>query len=366
LFVVLLFATNGACAFRPARAVRDVPAGVWHATLGGPGRAAFVGDSAPPAPVESWRHRYEPGITSAPIVHGDLLILANARMVTVVSAGNGSTYWSRRFDGAVVGSALRTDSVLFVATASRRGKVHALGIARGRQLWEARLRAPVTSDPVLADGNLYASTVRGELFALDPASGRVRWQVRLPGQSVVAPVPHEASLLVATQRDTLLRVRAGDGTIEASTALPGSASAPLALAPGTLVLPLHPGVLAAFDPVTLARKWTVQVGAPVLAAPAVDRDGTVFVLNRTGEVWRVTPAGNATRIAQLDGTARESFTLAANGMLVGLLDGTVVLLGRDGTERWREVFRSSLRSPVAVHAGKLYVALLNGTVVNLQ
>ena len=366
LFVLALALGSASCMFRPARAVRDVPPGVWHATLGGSTRAAFIGETVPLSPAETWRHRYEAGLTSAPVVLGDLLILGNARMVTTASAQDGGQYWTRRFDGPVVGAPLRADSLVLVATASRHGKVHALSLVRGRARWERRLRSPVTSDPLLLDGTLFTATVRGELFALDAGTGAVRWTLRIPGQTVTAPVVHEASLLLATQRDTLLRVATADGALEAVAALTGSASAPLALSGDVLVLPLHPDRIAGYDARTLQPLWSVRVDGPVLAAPAVDSDGTIYALTRAADVWRITATGAATRIARLGGAARESLTLTRNGLLVGRLDGTLFLLAKDGTELWREEFRSSVRSPVAVRDGQLFVALLNGTVVNLR
>ncbi|HSJ14737.1 MAG TPA: PQQ-binding-like beta-propeller repeat protein [Longimicrobiales bacterium] len=358
--------TSASCAFRPARAVREIPPGEWHATMGGPARAAFVDETVPGAPQEAWRERYDGGVSSAPLVHGDLLIMANARSLTVASALDGGRYWSRRFDGAVVGSPLRSDTMLFVATASRRGRVHALSIERGRARWQARLNSPVTSEPILFETTIFVATVRRELHALDSGTGTVRWRIRLPGQAITAPLVHERSLLLATQRDTLLRMRTQDGAIEAAAALPGSASAPLALSDTTLIVALHPDRIAGFDARTLAPRWSVRVHAPVLAAPVVDADGTAFVLTRAGDVWQIAPDGAAARLAQLGGTARESLTLTRDALLVGRLDGTLFVLARDGTERWHEQFRSSVRSPVAVRDGELFVALLNGTVVNLR
>lgn len=362
---VLLALVPGACAFRPARAIPEIPAGEWHATLGGPSRAAYRDQAAPTAPREGWREGFATGLRTAPVVHGDLLILGNARLVTAASARTGHQYWTRRFDGAVVGAPLRQDTLLLIATASRHGKVHALSLARGRARWETRLRSPVTSEPLLLDGRFFAATVRQQLYALDATTGDVAWQIRLPGQSVVAPVAHDRALLVATQRDTLLRVRAADGAIEATTALPGSVSAAPALADSTLVLPMHPDRVAGYHARTLAPLWSVRVDAPVLAAPVIDADGTIHVLTRSGSVWRIA-GGAATRIAALGGAARESLTLVRNGLLVGRLDGTLVLLDRDGTEQWREQFRSSIAAPVAAAGGELFVPLVNGTVVNLR
>ena len=354
------------CGLASGRALRTVPPGEWTQTLRDATRAPFAAEHAPEAPVEQWRATHERGVLSAPVLHGDLLILpASSRVLLTVSADDGERYWRRRFNGPVVGTALRQGDRIFVATASRDGRVYALDAARGRRLWDARLRSPATADPVLAGDRVIVSSVRGELSALHAEDGRTLWRVSIPGAQLGAPVLDGDAVLLATARDTLLRVATADGRVLATRALPGTPSAPLARNGRTLLVPLHPGLLAhyALPALELARVDTI--GAPALAAPAVAADGTVYLLTANAELWRADDFG-ATRLAALGGSARESLTLAANGLLVGRLDGTLLLLRADGTEVWRRAFDGPLRAPVVLGGGAAYVSVLNGKLVKLQ
>lgn len=354
------------CGVAPGRVLRDVPPGEWTQPLGDARRAPFATQHAPEAPTEQWRRTLERGIVSAPILHDGLLIIpATSRVLFTVAASDGRRHWQRRFNGPVAGSALRRGDHIFIATATRDGRFYALDVRRGRRVWDTRLRSPATGEPVLTGDRVIVSTVRGELSALDVADGRVLWRQQIPGVQLGAPVVVGDAILLATARDTLLRVATADGRVLDTRALPGTPSAPLALRDSTLLVPLHSGVVAhyALPALDLVRVDTLH--AAVLAAPAVAADGNTYVLTGAAEVWRIDAQG-AARIAALGGAARESLTLAANGLLVGRLDGTLFLLRTDGTEVWRREFRGSLRAPVVLGGGAAYVSVLNGDLVKLQ
>lgn len=363
--LLLCHATAG-CLIRPARAVRVVPAGEWLATLGDARRAPFLGEGAPEAPEEVWRAGTERGLVAAPIVHEDLLIVGSTgRVLTVASASSGREYWHRRFSGPVVGTPLRQGDAILVGTAGREGLVYAFSVERGRRLWRRALRAPLTGELVLSGGRLYASTLRGELHALDVTDGHVIWETRLPGAALGAPVLVGDALLLATARDSLVRIDLADGRVRVGVAMSGTATASAALVGEQLLVPLHPSVVARFEPRTLALLRADTLDAAVLAAPVVDANGDAYVLSSSGTVWRLSARG-AERVAALGGAARESLTLARNGLLVGRLDGTLVLLRRDGTELWRLSYPASIRAPVALGGGAAFVGLLNGRIVKLQ
>ena len=367
LALLLVAYTAAGCLIHPPGTVRDVPPGEWPATLLDAARAPFRGEAAPEsAPLEVWARDTERGLAAAPIVHGDVLILGSTgRVLTVTSARTGREYWHRRFNGPVVGSPLRIGNTVLAATASQDGRVISYTLERGRKLWQRRLHSPITADPVYHGGRIYAATLRGELYALDGGSGDILWRSRTPGYALGAPVVHDGALLFATARDTLVRVSLESGAQEAVAAMTGTLTAPPALSSDRLLVPVHPNGIATYDARTLALLRQDTLDAPVLAAPAVDQDGSAYLLTRNGTVWRLGDAG-VERLASLGGTARESLTLARNGVLVGRLDGTLVLLRRDGSEVWRTTYPGSIRAPVALAAGAAYLGLLNGRLVKLQ
>lgn len=363
---LLLCLLVAGCAGITTRILRHVPPGAWTEALGDARRAPFAAEHVPEAPSERWQRGLDRGIVHPPIVAGySLMILAGGRALSAASAEDGRRYWSRRFNGPVVGTPLRQGARVYVGTASREGRVYAYALPRGKQRWRARLRAPMAGEPLLAGDRLVLGSNRAELSALDTADGAVRWRARTPGVPVGAPVLDGESVLVGTARDTLIRVALRDGQRLATRALPGTPSAPPARTATTLLVPIHPGAIAhlALPGLELLRVDTL--GSPVLAAPAVAADGSAYVLTRAADVWRIDAAA-ATRIAALGGAARESLTLAANGLLVGRLDGTLFFLRHDGSEVWRRKYDGSLRAPVVLRGGTAWVALYDGEVVRLQ
>jgi hypothetical protein len=59
-------------------------------------------------------------------------------------------------------------------------------------------------------------------------------------------------------------------------------------------------------------------------------------------------------------------TLTADGLLVGLLDGRLQLIRRDGSIVWQEKLPGSLRAPPAVRGSNIYAATLNGRLIKLS
>ena len=102
------------------------------------------------------------------------------------------------------------------------------------------------------------------------------------------------------------------------------------------------------------------------ATPVLDTDDAAYLLSEHATVWRIEPNGVMTQVAALGGAARASLTLAANGLLVGRLDGALFMLRRDGEIMWDEYFDDSIEAPVAVYRGAVYVPMLRGDLVMLR
>lgn len=298
-----------------------------------------------------------------PQVHGDLMIaVISGGGVVTASANTGERYWSRRFNGSVAGQALRIGDRIVFATHHRDGEVHALDMQRGRRVWRKRLDQRPAAEPAVADGVLYLVSERGRVLALDARTGDEKWRREIGGVVVQPPVVHEGSLLVAT-RDTLVTLARADGQRIARHPLAGTPSAAMALGGYTLVVATQEGIVAAYDVRSGTELWRHDVGAPVLAAPAITARGVV-VLNRAADVWLLDARG-ARRVADLEGAATESLTVTANGMLVGLLDGTLHFLDRDGRPVWSEELGASIQAPALLHEGAVLATTVNGRLVRL-
>ncbi|HEX7091417.1 MAG TPA: PQQ-binding-like beta-propeller repeat protein [Longimicrobiales bacterium] len=357
----------GACG-RPLRPVPPLqPRGDWPTVLGNAQRAGFAAERAPEAPEIVWRADVGRGLLTPLLAEGPVLIATTAnRMVAVLDAETGEHYWERRLDGPVTGGAVRRGTRLVVATEDRDGKAYALGLERGRTAWDRSIGAS-PFPPLMVDGAAYFATAGGELVALAVEDGDELWRTELGAAAASTPVHHGDAILVATVRDTLYRLDRASGRIVGRAPLPATVSAAPALITDTLYLPLQTGDLVAYRLPDLEELWRAPFGAPILAAPVAGPNGSLYVLNRNAEVWRVRRGGRAgERIASLGGAARASLAVAQDRLLVGRLDGKLFLLEADGRVVWERDFDDSIVAPVTVADGALYVPLLRGTIVKLR
>jgi outer membrane protein assembly factor BamB len=369
-FATLVAALLAAAACgRPLRPVpRLEPRGDWPTVLGNAQRAGYAAERAPEAPEIVWRADIGRGLLTPLLAEGPVLIATTAnRMVAVLDAETGEHYWERRLDGPVTGGAVRRGTRLIVATEDRNnGKAYALGLERGRTAWDRTIGAS-PFPPLIVDGEVYFATARGELVALAVEDGDELWRAELRASAASTPIHHGDGILVPTVRDTLYRVDRASGRIVGRMPLPATVSAAPALVADTLYLPLQTGDLVAYRLPGLEELWRAPFGAPILAAPVAGPDGSLYVLNRNAEVWRVRRGARAgERIASLDGAARASLAVAQGRLLVGRLDGRLFLLEADGRVVWERDFEDSIAAPVTVADGALYVPLLGGTIVKLR
>ena len=353
---------------RPLRPVPPLqPSGDWPTVLGNAQRAGFAAERAPEAPEEVWRADIGRGLTTPLLAEGPVVIATTGnRMVAVLNAETGEHYWEKRLDGPVTGGVVRRGTRLIVASEDRNGKAYALGLERGRTAWDRTIGAS-PFPPLIVEDAVYFATARGELVALAVEDGDELWRTRLRGSAASTPVHHGDGILVATVRDTLYRLDRASGRITARVPLHATVSAAPALIGDTLYLPFQTGDLVAYRLPGLEELWRAPFGAPILAAPVAGPDGSLYVLNRNAEVWRVRRGARAgERIASLDGAARASLAVAQDRLLVGRLDGKLFLLEADGRVVWEREFDDSIVAPVTVADGALYVPLLGGTIVKLR
>ncbi len=353
-------------ACHPPRIAPAVPAGQWSALLGNSSRSAYASEAISAAPKIIWNKGIDRGFAEPLEVHGSLLLATSTgRAIVTMDAESGMRYWSRRFSGPIAGTALRRDSVVFVATGDRENRVQAISLTRGRGMWSRRVGA-IRVEPLLLDSMLVVVNEAGEAQALRTRDGSAVWHTRLGAPPATSPVHANGAVFVASERDTLVRLDARTGDVLARVALPATPSAPPLVLGGALILPFDTGdIIAVGTAPPNSVLWRVSIPSPVNAAPVAHGD-TVFVLTRDAQVWRLDPAGHATSIATLGGAASGSLTMAGDRLVVGRLDGMLFLLDLEGQVLWQNDLGDSVVAPVAVHNGVMFVPLLHGHVVRLQ
>ncbi|MEX0893293.1 MAG: PQQ-binding-like beta-propeller repeat protein [Gemmatimonadota bacterium] len=330
--------------------------------------AGSVPAAAPAAPVEAWRTDVGNGLEYGITVHGPVILATTTdRMLVAHAAADGRRFWGRRYGSPLVGAPVPVAGHVHFGTGYRDRKIHAVELELGRAGWERRTgeaRTPVT----VGSDDLYVGMEDGRVLALSLEDGTVRWERRLPDRAAWAPVLQGDQVIVATYHDTLYSLDAATGQVRGRLPLPGTPSAPPLVVEATLYLPLHPGVLAAvvLSGTQPALAWRAELADPVLAAPVRMPGGGLLLLDRAARLWTVDAAGSARQLVELGGAATGSLAAAAQGAVVGRLDGALFLVGADGVVRWRLELGDAIVSPVTVRADGLYVPLLHGEIVKFR
>lgn len=356
----------GGCfrANRPAPVDRDT---VWPVLLEESTRSPFEDETVPASPPERvWQSDPHRGFAASPAVSGQALIsVSTNRMVQALSMEDGEIFWEHRKNGPLTVPPVIAGQRIFIATSDVEGVVYGLRLRDGRDRWDRD--QPGVELPMVVDGDrLILANVAGQVRAVSVESGNTLWRTRV-GHMASGPITVGERIVVATDTDSLVALDRREGGIVDRRGLPDQPSAPPALREGILYIPLHSGDLMAIRASDLSEVWRVRTGPPVLAAPAVSGDGTIYLLDRTGGVWTLGPEGDLRRIARLGGVARRSLTLTRNALLVGLLDGTFAAVDRTSGEiLWTLKFHDSIYTPAVVHEGAVYVPLRRGELVKLR
>ena len=189
---------------------------------------------------------------------GLLYIAALDTQLRAVDRSSGQVRWTREV--GTVASDLVIDNDLLLVGSFDRG-LHALDLAaEGAERWVALGDAWFWARPLVAGDTIYAATVAGSVYAFNRNNGVRLWSFR--------------------QDDTEIR------------------AAPV-LVDGVLLIASTGGQIYGINPVNGVARWTTELeGDRFLADPLVLESGVVLYSNDSGDLIRVTPAGDVQRLLQ--------------------------------------------------------------------
>jgi outer membrane protein assembly factor BamB len=365
--------TLGACIPNPAPTPTAVPSLSWPTVLGSVRRDGFAAAPAPDSAVIDWSIGAGKGLLASPLVAPPLIITGTSnRMVVANSTVTGNPNWERHIDGAVGKAVVAMAGRVFAVSEERDGAAYGLEPLHGRIAWKEKIGYAAAA-PLIVGDTLVVPLEAERVVALRTRDGHLAWSTRLPAPPATTPVPFGDILAIGARNDSIYVLRRSDGAITGRGALGGYASSTVpALTGDTLLVPVETGGLVALRLPSLERLFTVRgstgtPAVPVLAAPVVAPDGSVYFLESGGDVWRLPPhATTAQRLASLGSGARASLTLARNGLVVGLLDGTLARVNFDGAVAWSIKLDGSICAPAAIADGALYVPLQRGRIVKVR
>lgn len=144
-----------------------------------------------------WTYESEQGLRTAPIYANGLVLLGEYNgLFSMLDAKTGNRVNGGGAGGAVNSPVVNAGNVYYSAW---DGSVHAVQIKDVIPLWDANVREPITTAPVIADGIIVVATAMGKVVALNESDGAFLWQFETRGGEVpAAPVISGGRVLVGT------------------------------------------------------------------------------------------------------------------------------------------------------------------------
>jgi len=285
----------------------------WTNSYGGLGRTCYlVSDAVTPPFALAWEFRPDHPLRDAALIaYKRVYLTTKEYYVYALALDGGAVDW--KFEAPTgLDEAISFDA--------RNGRVR----------WRRKVSGNVIHTPQTGTDALYVSTEAGILHALSQYNGREFWGVYL-GKPLTMPAV-DADLVVVGSGETLLGLRNRDGSVLFKVPLGRPPEYFPALGAGLVYVALRDEVLALDR--WGAMKWRYQLHAPISAPLAVTNegvmvgllDGTLMMLSpQAGQlVWDKALAGAPLAIAG-----------AGSVVLAGTSQGTVVCLRvGDGAKLW--------------------------------
>ena len=238
-----------------------------------------------------------------------------------------------------------------VFAAGHKGEVAAWDLETGKQLWEARTKAPLSGGTGAGEGLVVAGSSDGALIALNAKDGSERWRVKLNGEVLSAPVISPRAVLVRTVDGKLHSLAPDTGKelwqyeqLTPRLTLRGTAK-PVVVG-DTVICGFDNGKVVALNIPDGALVWETTIGSAhgrTELERLVDIDSEVKVVQ--GNVYAVGFQGRVTMLAldsgqiwwAQDASSYRGLATDDENVYVSTADGDVVALKRTtGIEVWRQ------------------------------
>jgi len=312
---------------------------LWRAQLGGAvGPAAIAGDRVVVAALRVGlvcldladghvRWRVDTGrdpLLARPLITGDAVIVGDeGGVVRCWALADGQLRWQRKFEGKVLGGAVRSGDAVLVGSYDQ--SLHALALADGTERWALATDGPVHAGPALIGTQVIIAGCDGQVRRAEIATGK-QIGVLDVGANIGSTPAIVGDLAVVAVLDGRWLALVGE-----TTRWKGAAEgerfeyAPAADAT-TVVLVSREGVVRALALADGAQRWLVRLGVGVEAAPLI----------AGGHAWIADAGGDLRALALVDGkeTWRAAIAsplsdpaAAASRLVVGSADGNLWCYG---------------------------------------
>lgn len=254
-----------------------------------------------------------------------------------------------------------------VYTANRDGRIVALNLENGEEVWEADTDLRVISGPSVADDTLLVGTRDGQVVALDTKAGKEKWRVEVSSEVLSAPAAGEGRAVVRTLDGRLVAFDLADGrrrwTAQRSvpTLTLRGASSPV-IADGAVYAGMDNGQVVSFDLESGELRWEQLIAAPTGRSElerVVDIDAALLLVE--DQLYAVSAGAQLGSLSTNSGrvrwkqpiASRSGISFDSDQVFVTDIEGTVWSIDRrSGAQVWqqKDLAYRSLSQPVMYRA----------------
>lgn len=302
------------------------------------------------APPQAWSNEYWPQAGGYPNHSMQNLELTDGELKRVWSTdiGEGTAKLPLTAQPVVVGGK--------IFALDTRSQLSAYNIKNGDRLWSANVRkATESDDPVItggiafSGGVLYVTSGYNEVIAVNPEDGKVFWRAALNSPSRAAPTILDGRVFVTTLSNSVMAFNAKDGsslwTYEGIPSTAGILGAASPAANGSLVIPgFSSGEVYALRAENGSVAWSdnlagvLRLGglaglSDIRGLPVIDK-GLVFAISFGGKMAAIDERTGA-RVWQRDIGGSETPWVAGSHVFVITSNSEIVAMNRDtGAIAW--------------------------------
>lgn len=366
------FSNSVAQSTRPATQPA-VPVGPdWPAFHGGGALTGLAQPIGPPPMKLRWTYRVDemeavPILGSAAIV-GDAVYVADlAGKLHAINLASGKQIWTYTSKDSFETTPLIVDGKVVIGDAI--GVVHAISITEGQPVWTFDAQNKIFGSANTLDGKIVFGTGGADIYCLNPSDGKPIWQMKAGDRINSAPAVTDS--IFVSGCDAILRTYAlADGketsTIELKSLCPGSP----AVVDGKVIVGVDEGVVQCFDLASKSLVWAFDgIGNKftVYSSPAV-AEGIVVVGARDRNVWALDLAtGQKKWSFPTRGEVDSSPVISGGRVYIGSKDRRFYVLDlKTGEELWSFNAARAISAAPAIGRGAVVIPDEGGNVYCLE
>lgn len=288
--------------------------------------------------TEIWRYQTDRGaIYSTPVIDNQNIIYIGTKGLDLYAVyPNGTMKWRYDADGLIWGTpALADNGDIYCTTWGGNGYLHTI-TKNGTERWYFNQESSSSSSPTIGeDGTIYFGTDGRKIFAIN-TNGIEKWHYVTGDIVMGSPAIGNDGTIYIGSMDRYLYALYSNGTLRwrfyTGGEIKGSASI---ASDNTIYVPSFDGYLYALYP-NGTMKWQASTGGSIAAAgTALAEDGTIYV--GTEQLRAFYPNGTLKWMANVQGSIYGTVpAVSADGTIYISVDGSLVAVNPDGTERWRK------------------------------